>query len=177
MTVHNVTMAIVLVQVAALPNLSPGHRSLTTGTAGGEVVAVKALQTSGTPFVRGHRVTLRLDPISARRFRQFETYIRLQFPFVALMVAATAWAVLTRNFGWASAVFAVSVTVSLLGRILRPKSYPTVDPDSTTIRLNHLEADAAAEWLAVNDNATMKVLPQSGTTRRRRFHFGPGGGA
>lgn len=151
---HTLLVANLVVSTAHLGTLRPAEGSdpLVTVTVAG-------------PTDRGPRLTLRVDPASARRFRLTDAIIRLRILVVLAIAALTLAAYFfTRNLALAGAVCFVSTLVFLFEVRGRLSGYPIMLPGGKDVALLGFDANSASRWVEANPPGSIRLQPL-GTVR------------
>jgi hypothetical protein len=139
-------VANLLVSTAYLGELRPAE-----GTDPPVTVAVAG------PTSRGPRLTLRVDPGTARLFRLTDLVVRLRLVVVLLIAAATlATYFLTRNVALAGATYFLTTLVFLIETFGRFHGYPMILAGGKDVALLGFKGSSARPWVEANPPGSIR---------------------
>lgn len=142
-------MANLLVSTAYLSTLRPAE-----GTDPLVTVAVAG------PTFGGSRLTLRVDPATARLFRVTGAVVRFRVVVVLAIAAATlATYFLTRELAFAGAAYFVSTLVFLLEVRGRLRGYPMILAGGKDVALLGFKGSSAWRWVEANPPGSIRFQP------------------
>jgi len=112
------------------------------------------------PTSRGPRLTLRVDPSTARLFRLTTVVVRLRIVVVLAIAAATIAAYyLTRDIAIAGAAYFVTTLVFLIEIVGRLRGYPMILAGGKDVALLGLRGSAAWRWVEANPPGSIRFQP------------------
>jgi len=112
------------------------------------------------PTSRGPRLTLRVDPGTARLFRLTGAVVRLRIVVVLFIAAATLAAYfLTHNLAIAGTIYFASTLVFLIEIWGRFRGYPMILAGGKDVALLGLNGSSAWRWVEANPPGSIRFQP------------------
>ena len=122
------------------------------------------------PSSRGPRLTMRVDPATARLFRLTDRVVRLRILVVLLIAAATVAAYyLTGKLAIAGAVYFVATLAFLIEIRARFKGYPMILAGGKDVALLGFDGSSAWRWVEANPPGSIRFQPADAPTLRLPF--------